>query len=76
MTSIALNKSISNSVFYSVLARKEEGAALMSRGVFDLYRDAKEESDKYSEYEIWRHTDKDGKRVENKKVKCSINLLD
>jgi hypothetical protein len=53
-------------VFYSVSAAATFGGAFLSRGLFDVLRDAQIEADKWAEWEICRHEDRNGIRVENK----------
>jgi len=55
-----------NQVSYSVNACTTLGGACLSRGLFDALRDAQTEADNWAEWEIWRHEDRNGRRVENK----------
>ena len=55
-----------NQVFYSVNSCAIVGGACLSRGLFETLRVAQVEANKWAEWEIWRHEDRDGKRVENK----------
>lgn len=70
MKTIHLNKSTDNRVFYSVSGSREKGAAIINRGWFNNLKDAKLEAEKYPEYEVKRHEDKDGVRVKNEVVFC------
>lgn len=60
-----------NQVFYSVNACATLGGACLARGIFDALRDAQTEADKWEEWEIWRHEDRNGTRVENKLFSAS-----
>jgi hypothetical protein len=55
-----------NQVFYSVNACPTFGGACLSRGLFDTLSSAQAVADTFAEWEIWRHEDRNGKRVENK----------
>lgn len=59
-------KTKKNQVFYTVNACQIEGGACLSRGIFETLRDAQAIANGFAEWEIWRHEDRNGVRVENK----------
>ena len=53
-------------VFYTVNACQIEGGSCLSRGIFETLGDAQSRANGFPEWEIWRHEDRNGVRVENK----------
>ena len=64
-------KTSKDQVFYTVNGCLVIGGEGLGRGVFDFLYMAQDEADKWAEWEIWRHEDKRGVRVENKLLLAS-----
>lgn len=61
-------------LFYTLVGNKSKNAAMMVRGIFDRKKDAIKEAEKCAEFEIRRHVEIDGKRVENELVKVFFDF--
>jgi hypothetical protein len=68
-------KTKKNQVFYSVNACQISGGACLSRGIFDTLQDAQISANGFAEWEIWRHEDRNGVRVENKLWLASFAMV-
>jgi len=58
-------------VFYSVKGATVEGGAMIARGIFDVMGAALKEGEQFKEWEVWRHKDEHGERVEDKIINSS-----
>ena len=63
-----MKKIKSKQVFYSVKGSLVEGGAMLSRGVFDSLGEAMVCYKSFTDAEIWRHNDENGKRVGDLKI--------
>lgn len=65
-------KTKKSQIFYSVNACSVVGGACLSRGMFAALSSALDAARAFPEWEVWRHEDRAGIRIENRVVAASF----